>query len=253
MQLATSQIEATSLTRVRHRLNQDTIQEYAQDIKDGAKFPPLICFAEQGSERFVLADGFHRLHAAIEAGKEVIEVEIREGGVIDAQRFALGANCTHGLRRSRADKRHAVEIAFRNPVFRKLSNREIADLCRVSHSFVNKMRDEQAAKDSDIGNVSKPEDEPQEVSDSDTDPKSNIRPTKAAPTQDDFDLRELIGALATIRSFPYDGAEAAIRLGLHNHVDNVEYCYQWLEAAAEKLAVNWDDLAASSRLERGGP
>ena len=53
---------------------------------------------------------------------------------------ALGANGTHGLKRSNADKQNAVKMAYENRVLLGIgenpSARVIADLCGVSHTFV---------------------------------------------------------------------------------------------------------------------
>lgn len=60
------------------------------------------------------------------------------GGRIDALKAALSANAAHGIRRGNADKRRAVEIALRE--FGKLSSRQIAEMCGVSHEMVGRLR-----------------------------------------------------------------------------------------------------------------
>jgi len=57
----------------------------------------------------------------------------------DLGTHALLANAANGLRRSNADKRRCVEIALKE--FGKLSSRAIAELCGVSHPFVDGLRD----------------------------------------------------------------------------------------------------------------
>lgn len=63
---------------------------------------------------------------------------MRGGGRVDALKYALGANAIHGQRRSNADKRRCVEIAVAE--FPKMSSRAIAELCGVSHPFVESIR-----------------------------------------------------------------------------------------------------------------
>ena len=52
--------------------------------------------------------------------------------------YSLGANQSNGLRRTNADKRHAVELALKE--FPKLSDRAIAEMCGVSQPFVSEFR-----------------------------------------------------------------------------------------------------------------
>ena len=78
--------------------------------------------------------GFHR--AEVYRLEEVaeVEVELREGGKEEAKLNALGSNKNHGLRRSNADKRRAVETAL--SMRPKWSDRKIADHCGVHHQMV---------------------------------------------------------------------------------------------------------------------
>ena len=147
--LAIDQIEATAGTQVRVKIDEKVVNEYAEAIKDGAMFPPLVVFAPKNSQRYILADGFHRLRAAIKVDRKTVGVKIKEGGVHEALHYALGANAEHGLRRSNDDKRNAVMLAFKDPNYDDWSLRQIADLCRVSHILVKNMKAEQNQKVSD--------------------------------------------------------------------------------------------------------
>ena len=57
---------------------------------------------------------------------------------IEALKFALSANATLGRRRTNEDKRRCAKIALEE--FPKLSSRAIADLCGVSHTFIEQIR-----------------------------------------------------------------------------------------------------------------
>jgi hypothetical protein len=57
----------------------DTIDQYAEDMAEGATFPPVVVFHD--GQTHWLADGFHRVAAAEKAGLESIECDIREGGM----------------------------------------------------------------------------------------------------------------------------------------------------------------------------
>jgi len=133
-------IRTNSATQARVAMDQGAIHDYAEAMKDGARFPPVTLF--QDADIYWLGDGFHRVEAAQLSGKKNIKAEIRQGGVREAQLFAIGANHAHGLRRSNADKRKAVNIMLDDPEWGEWSNNEISKLAGVSHTFVNTMRTE---------------------------------------------------------------------------------------------------------------
>ena len=94
--------------------------------------PPVVVFC--GGKTYWLADGHHRLAAAIEAGCTEIRVNVHSGTREEAMRFACGANAGHGLRRTNSDKRNAVAVAYKlNP---GNTERGLAKLCRVSNHLV---------------------------------------------------------------------------------------------------------------------
>ena len=209
-------IEATQATQVRTKLHKDVIDMYQQDIERGCSMPPVTVFAEQGSARHILADGFHRLIATINAGHEEISVDIREGGMHQALEFALSANRTHGLRRTNADKINAVLLALKDPEFSKLNQGEIADLCGVSRETVNRTSVRQTT--GRAGKKAKPaKPEP-----------TDVRPTKEPPTQADIELEEVRSALSQIKALPYDGQAAQSALALNkDDIADLEYVSSW--------------------------
>ncbi len=54
--------------------------------------------------------------------------------------FSVSANATHGLRRTNADKRRAVETLLNDEEWGNWSDREVARRCGVSHPFVINIR-----------------------------------------------------------------------------------------------------------------
>lgn len=139
--LKLSEIVTDAGTQVRAGVNEATVADYAGALADGAKFPPVIVFHD--GSRYIAADGFHRIKAAMRIGAAQIECDVRKGGKTDALKFALGCNAHHGLRRTNADKRHAVGMALRE--FPKLSDRALAEMCVVSDTFVGDIRREATA------------------------------------------------------------------------------------------------------------
>ena len=136
------EIEATANTQVRRILDARVIGEYAEAMGAGAIFPPLTVFAEKGSQRYVLADGFHRLEAAKAQSLATFLCEVQIGGVRAALGHALSANDQHGLRRTNADKRNAVELALKDPEWTQWSHADIARLCRVNEKTVARIRED---------------------------------------------------------------------------------------------------------------
>lgn len=124
-------------TQPRAELNQDLIVEYAEAMKAGAIFPPVIVFYD--GAHYWLADGFHRLAAAKQAGLDHISVGLQQGTRREAVLHSVGVNATHGLRRTNADKRRAVETLLRDPEWSQWSDREIARACGVSNRFVSNL------------------------------------------------------------------------------------------------------------------
>lgn len=122
----------------RATMNPEVISEYADAMTQGADFPPLTVYRD-GSTYF-LADGFHRIAAARQAGKAHIACDVRQGTIRDAILHAVGTNSTHGMRRTNADKRRAVETLLKDPEWSQWSDYEIAGKCGVSREFVRQQR-----------------------------------------------------------------------------------------------------------------
>lgn len=130
--------------QTRAALNEDTVSDYAEAMERGDKFPPVTVFTD-GAE-YYLADGFHRVEALRRIGKKAVAAELQDGDYKAALLYALKANSTHGLRRTNADKRHALEMAWnaREHLFGgEPSNALLADVCGVTDRWVRQWRNEQ--------------------------------------------------------------------------------------------------------------
>jgi hypothetical protein len=122
--------------------HETTVPEYAEAMLDGAKFPPVVVFTD-GNENW-LADGFHRYWAATKAEFVDLLAEVRPGTLLDAVEHSIGANRSHGLRRTNADKRKAVLMALES--FPERSNRALAKMAGVGHDMVAIARKSQLAE-----------------------------------------------------------------------------------------------------------
>lgn len=136
--IAIEDIKTDGDTQPRAAMSQETIDEYAQALEDGASFPPLTVFHDQG--KYWLADGFHRLAAFKLAGRSMVSCDAQEGNRRDAVLFSFGVNSDHGLRRTNKDKRKSVERMLKDEEWSKWSDREIARQCKVSHPMVGDVR-----------------------------------------------------------------------------------------------------------------
>jgi len=136
--LTIEQIDVTGKAQSRASIDACTVDEYADDIRRGAKFPAPVVFHD--GERFICAAGHHTIAAMTKAGKKKIRCDVRRGDLRAARLYSVGDNATHGKRRTNEDKRRAVELVLEDEDWRKLSDREIARMCRVTHPLVGEVR-----------------------------------------------------------------------------------------------------------------
>jgi len=124
--------------QIRAEMKEDVVLEYVEAIASGVKFPPVVVF-DDGNNLW-LADGFHRMEACLRSGFKVVKAEVKEGGRIEALKYAFKANSTHGLRMSNDDKRQAVLLAYENREALGLgevpSANSVAEMIGVSNHFV---------------------------------------------------------------------------------------------------------------------
>lgn len=141
--LEISEIELDPELQPRAVMDEATIEEYTEVLRDEVRvlpwpFPPVSVVHD--GEKYWLWDGFHRVQAAKNAGISRIPATIQQGDRAFALWRSVGANKTHGLRRSNADKRRATELALLTAPDR--SDRELAFHVGVSHPMVAKIRAE---------------------------------------------------------------------------------------------------------------
>ena len=138
--LAITSIRTDGGTQPRAELVESVVDEYAEALAGGATFPPVVVFYD-GAAHW-LADGFHRVCAHQRAEVADVLADVRQGTQRDAVLFSVGANSGHGLRRTNADKRRAVETLLRDEEWGAKSNRWIAERCCVTDKTVARVRAE---------------------------------------------------------------------------------------------------------------
>ncbi|MDD4986777.1 MAG: DUF5131 family protein [Dehalococcoidales bacterium] len=140
MQIPITKISLDKQAQPRTEINSEVVTEYAEAMKGGTQFPPVIVFGDNG--RYWLADGWHRVMAAVRAGATDIAATVHNGGLRDAILYSTGANATNGLHRTNADKRRAVMALLTDNEWGRWSDREIARRAGVGHVMVNSLRRE---------------------------------------------------------------------------------------------------------------
>jgi hypothetical protein len=130
-------------TQPRGDIDAEHVARLVESLGAAATLPPVVVFYD-GADHW-LADGFHRVAANRAAGALEIAADVRQGTRRDAVLYSVGANAAHGLPRSNADKRRAVETLLRDEEWSRWSDREIARHCAVDHKTVAAVRERLAA------------------------------------------------------------------------------------------------------------
>ena len=158
-------------------LRDETVAEYVEAMKRGDEFPPILVFWDGKTENFtadiwsfplhspddfvvrgrygrvsgktqvesvyLLVDGFHRMAAWRQIQPNgFVTARLKLGNETAARWAAVGMNQDHGLRRTNADKRRAVELALLHPKGAGMSNVRIAKYTGVNEGTVRNIRRE---------------------------------------------------------------------------------------------------------------
>lgn len=144
-QISLSLIRTDGGTQARDGINEDRVAEYMERLAAGDEFPPVEMVYD--GESYWPWDGFHRINAYSRLRGEgrwngFVSANVVSGTQRDARRKAAGANAVHGLPRTAEDKRRAVLIYLEDEEWQAYSDRQIAAECKVSPTFVGKVRKE---------------------------------------------------------------------------------------------------------------
>lgn len=225
-------------TQPRERIDMEVVADYAEGVKVGIEFPPVVVFFD-GAEHW-LACGFHRWHAHKAAERASILADVRSGSLDDAKLFASGTNGGHGLRRSNADKRLAVLMAV--GVKADWSDTKIAVHCAVSVPFVSAIRrPEVAAKQQEnrATNAEKKVAERNPITPTRNsrvlqDARQTQAPPPAAPLADNDHLAE---AQHTITDLAEENEQLRDKLAVESLMDSEEAKTQTAETIRELRAL----------------
>jgi hypothetical protein len=124
-------------TQPREEIDYELVNEYTEHVSG---LPPVEVYYDGAN--YWLVDGFHRWYAHKNANVDQITADVHNGSLRDAVLYSVGANASHGKRRTNADKRKAVFTLLKDGEWSKWSDREIAKKCLAGHSFVSNCRSE---------------------------------------------------------------------------------------------------------------
>ena len=149
-------------TQSRAEIDQGTVSDYAETYQDDPKALPELTVFYDGVDHW-LADGFHRLLAAIRQKLKKVNCIVHKGDQRDAILHSVGANHKHGLRRKACDKRKAVAMLLADPEWFTWTDRAVAEHCHVSNHLVADVRAGMAPPDKSFGTPPVYDDEKIEV------------------------------------------------------------------------------------------
>lgn len=140
MEIEIRKIKLKTNTQSRVKIDQNVVDEYAEDLKEGAKFPPIILFKNE--KNYYIGDGWHRLYSSKKIGKKTIQADVKPGSIRDAILYSISSNTAHGLRRTNEDKRKSVTMLLEDKEWQQWSDREISRQCCVGNKLVSNIRKE---------------------------------------------------------------------------------------------------------------
>jgi hypothetical protein len=154
-------------TQARGKLNQDAVKEYAEHMREGDIFPPLIVFTD--GSKYWLVDGFHRFFGYRANGVASAECDIRTGTLREAILFSKGANGGNkrGLPASPDDNRMSIIWMLNDEEYKEWPNTDIAKHIGVSSMTVGRIKSSIETK-SDTNPIKKVTDKHGKVRDVDT-------------------------------------------------------------------------------------
>ena len=142
MTLACSALQVDTGIQPRLALDSQVVTKYAtlyeEDEEGQTTLPPLDVFQVEGA--YYVADGFHRLAAALQASRDTVPCQVYTGTRRDAMVHAVFANVRRGLDYSYGDKQQILERLLADPEIAARGDRSLAQDLGVSHMTVWRTR-----------------------------------------------------------------------------------------------------------------
>jgi ParB/RepB/Spo0J family partition protein len=139
-QIRVRKIKVDQNINPRIALDNEYAEELAELINEKHKLDPVIVYKDPKSKVLYLVDGFHRLEAHKNAGKDKIPCKVAKGSYKDAYIAACAANATHGKQLTTKEKRRIVSRILQDKSTNSWTDSRIAKHCGVSQPFVSNVR-----------------------------------------------------------------------------------------------------------------
>jgi hypothetical protein len=138
MLLNIDKISLNGGTQTRSELDKDHIIRLVEMLDSGVIMPAVELMFD--GTAYWLVDGFHRVEAHKQADKTQIFANVSQGSQRDAVLASLSSNATHGLPRSREDRKRAVMRMLLDDEWSQWSNTKIARTCATTEAYVKRVR-----------------------------------------------------------------------------------------------------------------
>lgn len=140
-------IQQTHETQARDHIDSQHVKDIADAIRAGNPIDPVTLFAD--GQTYWIGDGHHRINAAVQADSKKVTAHVHSGGKVAAIMHAAGANATHGLKRTNADKRRAVEMCLDalKQTGKTWKQADIARHCGVARATVAEVQAERGERE----------------------------------------------------------------------------------------------------------
>jgi hypothetical protein len=127
-------------TQSREHMNEARIDQLMEVYN---KLPPIQAVFD--GTYYLPTDGFHTYSAAVKLDRPTVKIEWTSGNLEDARFSAASANAEHddkGMPRTNADKRLCGTLALSTEKGKSMSDRALAEHCRISPTLVAILRKE---------------------------------------------------------------------------------------------------------------
>lgn len=125
-------------TQSRKNIDPKWVKDYAENMKEGAKFPPPTAFFD--GKEYWLGDGFHRVAAMKSNGLTEAEFEVIEGTVRQARLYSIRVNNFHGRNMTFDEKKNNIIWMIKDDEYGKWSDEKIAKEGGTSRVTVQRIR-----------------------------------------------------------------------------------------------------------------
>ena len=127
-------------SQMRDHIHQDKVEQYAEAMTDGSRFPDPVVFADPKTELIAVGDGFHRILAHRRNGAKVVKVDLKRGSAEEAILHNVRANAEQrGLAFDAGDMRRAVTTLLQMPATKSWPQSKIAALIGCSSAMVSRL------------------------------------------------------------------------------------------------------------------